>query len=707
MSDLNVRRSFLKMELPNITKFLSEFSYSDPSIKPSIELDRDFKCVTIRNFPLPDSFRPDYEDIRIHINDYPNQAPIGVSVHNDSPNLVPIFLALGGQVLEERMGMHGDWRFIGLKYNGGQWDFNMGNIMAADNLYNFIESFSDALSSSINEQFMPAECNEILKKLDNLVGLEEVKNKVRGFLAGIPIDKMKQEEGLPIPPVSYHLVFTGNPGTGKSTVARILAEIYKGMGILSKGTLKEAGRSDLVAAHIGETAIKTKGVIDEAKGGILFIDEAYSLTVNRGAGDFGFEAVDTLVQEMENNRDDLIVIVAGYPAEMQEFLKSNPGLPSRFTKAIEFPDYKPEEMMEIFARLCGKHGHSLTEDAAAFAKTHFEKIYKLQTKNFGNARDVRQFFEDSLGRLKNRLAQDRGLNTAPDRKRKLSTFEIEDLMTENELKEYKNPQTIEQILSELYGRVGLTEVKTKIRELAAGVKFQKDREKKGFPADIQGVHFVFYGNPGTGKTMVARMLGRLFYKMGLLPTYDVVETDRSGLIAGYIGQTAPLVNDMCDRAMGGILFIDEAYSLTESDSKNDFGKEAVATLLKRMEDDRGKFVVIVAGYTEDGKRFLRSNRGFRDRFTHFINFTDYSPDELYAIFEGMVKEGHFELTGEACAAARKEIRTMYDRREDDFANARTIRNLYDGIIRRMGLRMPPNPSRDELTRIIAEDIGAD
>jgi SpoVK/Ycf46/Vps4 family AAA+-type ATPase len=421
----------------------------------------------------------------------------------------------------------------------------------------------------------------------------------------------------------------------------------------------------------------------------------------------GFEAVDTLVQEMENNRDDLIVIVAGYPAEMQEFLESNPGLPSRFTKTIKFPDYKPEDMMEIFTRLCGKYDHSLSTEAASFAKTHFEKIYKLRTKNFGNARDVRQFFEDSVARLKNRLAQDRGLSAAPDRKRKLSTFEIEDLMTENELKEYKNPQTIEQILSELDGMTGLAEVKIKIRELAAGVKLQKDREKKGFPADIQAVHFVFCGNPGTGKTTVARMLGRLFYKMGLLPTDDVVETGRGGLVAGYIGQTAPLVNDMCNRAMGGILFIDEAYSLTESDSKNDFGKEAVATLLKRMGDDRGKFVVIAAGYTEEMEKFLRSNRGFRDKFTHFINFTDYSPDELCAIFEGMVKEGHFELTQEARVAARKKIKTIYDRRGEDFANARTIRNLYADTIRRMGIRMPSNPSREELTQIIAEDIGAD
>jgi SpoVK/Ycf46/Vps4 family AAA+-type ATPase len=209
-------------------------------------------------------------------------------VRNDSPNLVPIFSALGGQILEERMGMHGEWRFIGLKYNGGQWDFNMDNIMAADNLYNFIESFAEALSRSENVEPIPSDSSEIMKELDSLVGLEEVKSQVRSFLSGIPIDKMRQEEGLPIPPVSYHLVFTGNPGTGKSAVARILAEIYKSMGILSKGTLKEAGRSDLVAAHTGETAIKTKGIIDEAKGGILFIDEAYSLTVNRSAEDFGF-----------------------------------------------------------------------------------------------------------------------------------------------------------------------------------------------------------------------------------------------------------------------------------------------------------------------------------------------------------------------------------------------------------------------------------
>jgi len=264
---------------------------------------------------------------------------------------------------------------------------------------------------------------ELLEKLDALVGLENIKQNVKSLINYVNVRKLREENKLPNPPLSLHMVFTGNPGTGKTTVARILSELYRAIGVLSKGQLVEVDRSGLVAGFVGQTAIKTSEVVQSALGGILFIDEAYALAPEVGTGnDFGREAIETLLKLMEDNRDDLIVIVAGYTELMERFITSNPGLESRFNRYFLFGDYNSEELNAIFSAMCLKSEYVLTEDAKNYSLEHFRRLYDFRDENFGNARHVRNFFENIVTVHSDRVSAMEG----PTRE-DLSTVILEDL----------------------------------------------------------------------------------------------------------------------------------------------------------------------------------------------------------------------------------------------------------------------------------------
>lgn len=246
--------------------------------------------------------------------------------------------------------------------------------------------------------------DELLAELDKLTGLDAVKSEVNSLVNFVKIQKMKEERGLKTVPLSLHLVFYGNPGTGKTTVARLLGEIYREIGVLSKGHLIEVDRAGLVGGYVGHTALKVQEVVEKSLGGILFIDEAYTLS-NKGGNDFGQEAIDTLLKAMEDHRDDLIVIVAGYPQQMAQFLESNPGLKSRFNKFINFVDYSPLEMCRIFGSFCNENGMGMSKEAKTVAKQFLFDLHARRDINFANARDVRNYFEKAMQNQANRVIQ--------------------------------------------------------------------------------------------------------------------------------------------------------------------------------------------------------------------------------------------------------------------------------------------------------------
>ena len=257
------------------------------------------------------------------------------------------------------------------------------------------------------EQAKPTEekpsFDELMAQLESLVGLDEVKKDVKNLVNLMKVRKLRQENDLPVPPMSLHMVFMGNPGTGKTTVARLISGLYAAIGVLSKGQLVEVDRSGLVAGYVGQTALKTQEAIKSALGGVLFIDEAYSLS-SGGENDFGREAIETILKAMEDHRDDLIVIVAGYDEPMQKFLSSNPGLESRFNKYFYFPDYTGEQLLTIFKNQCQKNSYTLSPEAEEAAKALFDRLYQQRDDNFGNGRDVRNCFEDMIVRQSNRVA---------------------------------------------------------------------------------------------------------------------------------------------------------------------------------------------------------------------------------------------------------------------------------------------------------------
>ena len=245
------------------------------------------------------------------------------------------------------------------------------------------------------------------KELDELIGLEDVKEEVRSLANFVKVQKMRQEKGLKTPKMSYHLVFTGSPGTGKTTVARIVARIYKDLGILKRGHTVETDRSGLVAEYMGQTAIKTNALVDSALNGVLFIDEAYALVpdASYSGGDYGQEAISTLLKRMEDDRDRLVVIIAGYPKEMQRFIDSNPGLKSRFNRYINFPDYTAEELYRIYLMYAKKNEYTLNQEAGVYLRERLEDVVEHKTRNFGNARYVRNIFEKSIQRQANRISR--------------------------------------------------------------------------------------------------------------------------------------------------------------------------------------------------------------------------------------------------------------------------------------------------------------
>ncbi len=514
----------------------------------------------------------------------------------------------------------------------------------------------------ISEEFMldrEEKTESSYEKLQKLVGLGIVKKQIDSIIAADIVEKeRKKRRGNEYQSNSMHMIFGGNPGSAKTTVAKLFAGIAKEKGILKSGAFVERGGMDLDG--IGCVSAIREAFM-AAKGGVLFIDEAYSLKSDT--------AVTVLLQEMENQRDNVIVILAGYNERMQAFMKINEGLKSRIPHWIAFPDYTTDELTDIFKRMLQERGFRATEDAIKEAGYIFEKA--RHTDNFGNGRYVRNLLE--------RAVQNQGIRLLSVRE-KASNIPKEELfqitktdigMLHEGTQEERAAGTAKK---ELEALIGLSSAKKVIHKAIANYKLKKLCMERGIQKENVSLHMVFTGNPGTAKTTVARLFAEIMKDEKVLPTGNFVEVGRAELVGDHVGSTALLVKRKFKEAQGGVLFIDEAYSLCDG-YENGFGDEAINTLVQEMENHRDDVIVIFAGYPDPMKQFLDRNPGMLSRIAFHVKFEDYSTDELCGITKLMLTKKQMKITDTALEKLRENYESV--RENNDYGNGRYVRKILE------------------------------
>jgi replication-associated recombination protein RarA len=505
------------------------------------------------------------------------------------------------------------------------------------------------------------------ERLDELTGLTTVKEHIRSLAAQVRSRlERPQRSGRTTEAPSLHMVFTGNPGTGKTTVGHLMAEILHDIGATRYSRAHEVEADKLVAGHVGQTAIRTNEAIDAALGGVLFIDEAYQLSAEDRGG-FGQEAIDALVGRLDRDRDKFVAIVAGYRKPMAEFIAANPGLQRRFPITIHFPDYEPGELLSIVLNMLEGHHFSWDEEFANALHGAVELIHRERDpETFGNAGAMRNLVDE--------IERSWAARVGPPYDAPLAATDIP--------LRYREERPAAGCWERLNELTGLTGVKLHLQRLARQAESRRLRPVRSGRRPQQGSpHLIFTGNPGTGKTTVARLMAEAYHDIGVLRSAKLHSVEASDLVAGYIGQTAIRTNKAVDAALGGVLFIDEAYRLSEAD-RGGFGQEAIDTLVTRLENNRDEFVVIAAGYPANMERFRNSNPGLPSRFPrrNIVHFPDYTPEELYTIVASMLEAHSLTWGDEFTEALRQAIERLYRKRDPVmFGNAREMRELADEI----------------------------
>ena len=522
----------------------------------------------------------------------------------------------------------------------------------------------EAVDIDDDKIFVPKTEEQILRELDHYIGLQSVKDEIRAIVSNV---KERREKGMTEKLLKDHFIFTGNPGTGKTTFARKFGEILNAIGALPTGQFVEVSAKEMIGNHLGDTELNVKTTVDKAMGGVLFIDEAYAFASDDGGG-FGMDAVNTLLPILENRKGEFVCILAGYTKDMDKLVRMNEGIKSRCNVTIEFPDYSPKELEQLFRMMLTRNDEDtiFTLDARAneMLPKVFERMYLRRTDTFGNARDVRNAFDLALKRHRLRKQQ-------PDYVE--NQFTYADIVGEADTHEV----SVEDVMKELDGFVGMKSVKEAIRRIAQEIAVQKRLIELGMAQEgLTKYNFILTGNPGTGKSTVARIFGKIFKALGVTSTDKVTEKVPKDIIGLYLNESDKLMDAAITEAMGGVLFLDEAYDLEPMDeagrSTSSEGKKAVQTLMTRMENEAGKFVVVCAGYPKEMAAFMNSNPGLKRRFSHTIHIDDYTAEELLEIYERAAKAKKYNFTLADDTVRMKALnmfRNMVAMKDDKFGNA--------------------------------------
>ena len=547
-----------------------------------------------------------------------------------------------------------------------------------------------ALPKSVLEsQFQKMDNEKAMDKLHKMQGLEGIIAQFECYLDDLRASRQNGEK------FRKHMVFMGNPGTGKTTVAKIFADVLREEGLLENGRLHQVTVGDLVSQFVGHTRIKAHQVCDKARGGVLFIDEAYGFYQSgnadsgneNGGNQHGKEAIEVLLQFMEND-DKSLVILAGYPAEMNDLLKnSNVGLESRIGKhgRFTFNDYNPDVLLKI--ALANLKGFGYTEQFSKSLHAIFTVLYKFKDKTWANARTA----ENTISEIKSnyRAKHLKGpfdINAIPNHLMRLIRI--------------PSAEEEKEMTKELNEMIGLSEVKAKLREIFdLAVVNRRALEQSGQEEEAADLTFVFEGHPGTGKTTVARLMGKILAGYGLIMSPEVKEYGKANIVSPVRGGSVKLVNEMFNECIGKVLFIDEAYSLAEADAK-----EAVDQIVQNLTlpKYKGKMAVILAGYPNDMEKLMKVNNGLKRRFAYVLHFQDYSNEDLTKMFTNYVTAKHKTL------ADGSETRVLAwfkaQRRGSDFANGGLIERLYKDVLAQMKQRIVDNSSDGDMSTILPEDI---
>ena len=502
------------------------------------------------------------------------------------------------------------------------------------------------------------------QEFQGLVGMEKVKEVFQdiGLLCQNMPKDMKDQPYL-------HMVFRGNPGTGKTTVAHFLARLLSSMRVIKKNHVEVVMTADLMGQYTGQTGPKVKRALKRAEGGILMIDEAYLLNPDTGneKDTFREECIGTLIKAMENHSDPLIIF-AGYPEEMDKLLKSNPGFSSRIGYDIEFEDYNNDQLADIFKSMCDKAGYEYDDNTV---EAVHRKITALRYEdNFGNARTVENVFTQAVSECLRDNSKNRFITSA-------------------HIKIGDDDLSLEKLMSDLSSMVGIESAKKEIREQVLSCRFSKEQGKKRIASN----NMIFVGNAGTGKTTTAKLLSEMLFSIG------VSKSPRAKLITAkdlYVNKVSEKLNEYCREAMGGVLFIDEIYLLQ---SNIYLCSEIISVLLEILEERRDDITIILAGYEKQMAVFLDENQGLKSRFPITIHFDDFTEDDLCEIFLQEARTEEMDVSEEGLERFRSIIRK--EMKKDNFGNGRAVRNIYEQAYRRHAVRYYENINVDP--DLITED----